>query len=722
MKIYLWLLTLTEHQVHLLRALKRHPGVTLYVVVATDELTERKRQGWIKPDLSDINVTNVNKLNWIRIGLKLVKENSDAIHLFGGLWASRRFFLILLYSMYKNRFLGLIVEPFIDTKDGYLDDEGLVAGWLYSKLRPIIYRVSGWALDRKVKLIFAISSKAACQFKKAGFRSGDLYPFGYFVPTSSHSVKMVEHPDRDVLRLVFIGALISRKGIDFIKELAALCFKKRVPISIDVYGPGKQESLLNFSPNLNYRGVIAFGNSSEVMQNYDLLIVPSKFDGWGVVVNEALQSGLPILVSKNTGASTLVTQSGAGIVFDSNNACELIDSIEALIKDRTIISAWKERALAYSSKITPEIAASYMLKSINSTLNGTERPLSSWYSISEQRLLTTEKDKKSIVFFHRKPHGNNFSLEIAFKVLRDAMPAQIVCKVAESRYKSTGILRRVFNIFEASFRQGDVNHITGDVHFLSYLLRRNKTILTILDFVFMQNSTGLKRKIMLLLWGHLPEKRVKIITVISESTKREALKYLKCSPDKIRVVPISISPKFIRFDKKFNSKKPRILQIGTTPNKNLIRLVHALQNIPCKLEIMGKLSIDQLNALRKNNIDYDNFFNLTEEEVLIRYRESDMVAFVSTYEGFGMPILEANATGRAVITSNIFSMPEVAGKAGCLVDPFNSAEIRNGIMRIIEDASYREDLILNGFINVRRFNPTVVASQYAKIYQELYSN
>jgi glycosyltransferase involved in cell wall biosynthesis len=96
------------------------------------------------------------------------------------------------------------------------------------------------------------------------------------------------------------------------------------------------------------------------------------------------------------------------------------------------------------------------------------------------------------------------------------------------------------------------------------------------------------------------------------------------------------------------------------------------------------------------------------------------VVFASTYEGFGMPIVEANATGRPVVTSNIGPMPEVAGSAACLVDPFDCSSIREGIVRVIGDADYRSHLVAGGFENVKRFQADVIAAQYAAVYREVF--
>ena len=324
-----------------------------------------------------------------------------------------------------------------------------------------------------------------------------------------------------------------------------------------------------------------------------------------------------------------------------------------------------------------------------------------------------------ITYYHRHPNSGTYSLERIFHDIRQALPEEVQHRISVARFESRGIWRRIYNSVEAAFRQEDVNHITGDVHYLAYFLRKKRTLLTVADCIMLERLRGIRKLFLFFFWYWLPEKRSALISVISESTKREVVKYLRCDPDKIRVVHCCVSPDFKPFPRVFNEKKPRILQVGTSQNKNLLRVAEALKGIPCRLLIVGRLSSFQENALIQNGVEFSTVADISDREMEEKYRQCDFVIFASTYEGFGLPIIEANAIGRPVITGNILSMPEVAGDAACLVNPYDVESIRTGIIRVISDTAYREQLIQNGFRNVERFRPESIAKQYVALYREL---
>lgn len=270
--------------------------------------------------------------------------------------------------------------------------------------------------------------------------------------------------------------------------------------------------------------------------------------------------------------------------------------------------------------------------------------------------------------------------------------------------------------------EAEIYHITGHIHYISLILPRKRTVLTIHDLGFLHTRKGFRRLILKKIFLDFPIKKLKYVTAISETTKSEIIKFTNCDEQKIRIIENPLR-RFTGIKKKsFNSDCPIILQVGTAPNKNLKNLIEALNGITCKLRIIGKLDAPMLNCLNENNINYSNVFDLNDDEMEQEYCNADIVAFCSTFEGFGLPIIEGQANKTPVITSNLNPMKEVAGNAACLVNPFECKDIREGIIKIIEDDEYRNNLIALGIKNVRRFEPSKIVGTYEALYQEILSD
>lgn len=332
-----------------------------------------------------------------------------------------------------------------------------------------------------------------------------------------------------------------------------------------------------------------------------------------------------------------------------------------------------------------------------------------------------ELQTMNISFFFRHSSPVFHSIEEQFFAVQKELPEDVKFTNKFATFHSKGFLKRFFITIQAAFNQGDINHITGDIHFVALFLKKRKTILTVHDIGSVLKKRGLKYKVLRFFWFSMPFARVKYVTVISEFTKNEILKNFKIKPEKIIVIPDCVSPEIKYSEKPFNQEVPNILQIGTKQNKNLDNLIPALNGIPCKLTIVGKLTGVQIALLERHKIKYENKYDLAYEEIIILYKRSDLVTFVSTYEGFGVPILEAQATGRPLITSNLSPMKEVAGNGALLVDPYNVKAIRLAFKQVTEDKDLRNNIIKKGCENIKKYSAKSVANQYYMLYKQILS-
>jgi len=328
-----------------------------------------------------------------------------------------------------------------------------------------------------------------------------------------------------------------------------------------------------------------------------------------------------------------------------------------------------------------------------------------------------------VIYFQRKPLAHYISLESIFNSLRIKLNRYISSKTMVCKFHSKGIINRLLNILYVYYNRGNINHIAGDIHYTCLFLNKDSTILTIADCGFMECTPKIKRSILWFIMLYIPSKRVKYITTISNFNKQTIIKYLPKFPqENIFVIPVSVSENFIFNKKNYNFKTPTLLQIGTAPNKNISRLIKSLIEIPCKLIIVGELTNEYLLLLKEHKIRYENYTNISIEELINLYIKSDILTFVSTYEGFGMPIIEANIMGLVVITSKICSMPEVASNSALLVDPFEVSAIRNAVLNIINNEQLRLELISSGYKNCKRYQADVIANMYLDLYIKIHNS
>ena len=321
-----------------------------------------------------------------------------------------------------------------------------------------------------------------------------------------------------------------------------------------------------------------------------------------------------------------------------------------------------------------------------------------------------------VCFFHRNIAAGYSINKVTQTIIRNISDKEeFYVPYADASLKS--IVGNLLFVYK-NRNKNAINHITGDIHYCILALIGCKSVLTIHDTVNLDfhNLSRVKRIIMVWLWFRLPLLFATKIVCISEETKRCVMRYTNRKD--IVVIHNAIDPLFKFIPRKSHQEdSPSILMIGTNPNKNLLRIFEALQNVKCKLTIVGKLSEEQIAALGSWHINYVNKQNLSDEQILEEYAKCDVVSFVSLFEGFGMIVIEANKIGRPVVCSDIPVLKEVAADAAVFVNPYNIDEIKNGFTQLLIDRILYRDCVQKGFRNVQRFDSNVIVSRWEKIYE-----
>ena len=237
----------------------------------------------------------------------------------------------------------------------------------------------------------------------------------------------------------------------------------------------------------------------------------------------------------------------------------------------------------------------------------------------------------------------------------------------------------------------------------------------------------------------LAARRATRVMTVSESSKRDILRFVDVEPEKIEVIYNAFDERFgvepreedvVRVRERYQLSDEFVLYAGNVkPHKNLERLIEAFNLVRkrgldhLKLVLIGD-EISKYAALRRavhhhQLHKYVRFLGyLPEETLAVMYRLAGVFVFPSLYEGFGLPPLEAMASGTPVVTSNISSLPEVAGDAAVLVDPHFPEAIADGIHTVLTDEAVRRTLRDKGLARARQFSWEQSVRRVLEIYRD----
>lgn len=321
---------------------------------------------------------------------------------------------------------------------------------------------------------------------------------------------------------------------------------------------------------------------------------------------------------------------------------------------------------------------------------------------------------RKVLFLRKKLAGQNSMEGIASSLAAEIQGLEIV----ELPYYSTSFIGMIKNGLYARKYQGDINHIFSITEGYLSLFIKGKKLVTVHDLYFHHLSV-IGRIGAWLLWIILPSLLVDRYICISHVTKKSLLKYIPWAKRKTDVIHNPINNKFFKEYVPVKNTKPIILHIGTALHKNLDKVISALKDIECKLIIIGKLFPEQIKLLADLNIDYSNYYDVDLESLVEFYKQSDIVTFPSSQEGFGMIVIEANAMRTPILAGDIPVLHEVGEEAALYVNPTDINEINNSLKLLLNNLDLRESLINRGVFNAKKYSINKIISQYSTEYNRL---
>lgn len=288
----------------------------------------------------------------------------------------------------------------------------------------------------------------------------------------------------------------------------------------------------------------------------------------------------------------------------------------------------------------------------------------------------------------------------------------------------------------------DLVHFTNFNHPLFY---KGRFVVTIHDLTLMiYPSTKVKQSVVkkfgLKMTMNNAVKKAQKVIAVSEATKKDIVNVLNAKQDKIKVIYEGIDDEYQKssvisrqLSVKYGIKKPYLLFISQwRPHKGIIQLVEAFEilknkyKIPHQLVIVGKPNKDFpeiAEAIKKSSASKDIITPgfIAEEDLPGLYREASAFVFPSHYEGFGLPPLEAMASGVPVVASKVSCMPEILGDAAFYFDPYDPEDMAKQINKVLENAPLRRMMLKKGFHQIKKYSWSKMAEQTLEVYQKVLS-
>lgn len=367
-RIWLWQNIISPHMASLAVALARHGCDVVYV--AQQSMSEdRVQQGWSSPSLDGVRLELMPSAESVR---QLVgSAPPDSIHICSGIRSNGLISLAQRALARRQLQQWIVIETVED------------AGWR-GTLKRLEYRRLFMLRARQVRGVLGIGHSTPAWISARGMPENKAYPFAYFLPTlpaTGHGPTRM--PGR--FRILFAGQFIERKRLDHLID--ALGHLTSLDFELVVVGSGPLEDKLKaladkvLPGRVDWIGRLPLEAVPVEMARADCLVLPSRHDGWGAVVSEALMVGTPVICSDACGSAGVVRASGYGGVFRSGDRDALMLLLSKAIAKGRLPSAERSSIAGWAECLGGNAGAAYLMRILDHADGHAERPLPLWQAI-----------------------------------------------------------------------------------------------------------------------------------------------------------------------------------------------------------------------------------------------------------------------------------------------------------------------------------------------------
>lgn len=295
----------------------------LFVVFAHKINVERVQQGWnFNENSMNFSYSYLSEKSIFQL-FQFIYQHKNALHIFGGIWAEKYFFMALLMLKWlKANYLIYSEAPIPNKKRSILKRFFLQNGFNFIARK----------LLQDAKGCLAVGKSGEDFFKSLGVEKNRILPFGYFRNLSLGEKQKIH---KNTIKLIFVGQLIERKGIILLIDAIFALKQHFNNFSLTIIGSGELETTIleqiqhyQLQNHVKLLGTIPADEVPTFIQKADLLILPSDFDGWGMVVNEGILCQTPVLVSDTCGAASLIKNNQNGFIFQAGNLHSLLNQLQ----------------------------------------------------------------------------------------------------------------------------------------------------------------------------------------------------------------------------------------------------------------------------------------------------------------------------------------------------------------------------------------------------------